>query len=722
MDRNTRTHGIAGLLAAVFLTSGMGVAEAAQKEEALELVFCCRADNDLFRVLADMGRSYPRRETAREAIGQAGEGAGVLVLADGYPKAATPIDVGDYEAARKKKVRLYVEFPSAAPGLEFGATAYLKTGTYGAIVERTVVASEVFAPELEKMRILMIQDCHYLPVALDAKACHLVLVRVEGYDTAVYGLPEETHPILFEHPRGDVLVATTKLSQFVTARYAPTEAWGPVWRAILRWLQPDKVAPELKWTPTVRPMYGRDEALPADAQLLAARRGIEYYDKSRLYIHPDWPKGTGVDGIPADWPVGDGTHGIGECYISKRTFVDGTQAVSRVVRNDCNLEAAMGLACGVPVLGRAAYGETARKLSDLMLFNAATSQGPRADPKSPSYGLVGGSVESPWIYWGDDNARSLLSAIGAAALLKSDRWDEPIARCILANFRTTGVYGFRPQNIKEDDLQRNGWRHYYNLKHVDFCPHMECWIWSTYLWLYDKTGYAPLLERARMGLAMMMAAYPNWRLEANRVETERCRMLLPLAWLVRVDDDPLHRQWLETIARYVIGLQDASGAIPQIPGHVVANNAGYGTGECALTHQAGDPATDALYAINFAFIGMQEAAAATGNADYAASADKMADFFIRTQTRSEAHPELDGTWYRGFDYKKWDYWASDGDAGWGVWTNEIGWTHSWIAATLALRHLGTNLWDVSKTSAAGKHLDECLEIMLPDGASGTASK
>ena len=72
-------------------------------------------------------------------------------------------------------------------------------------------------------------------------------------------------------------------------------------------------------------------------------------------------------------------------------------------------------------------------------------------------------------------------------------------------------------------------------------------------------------------------------------------MLLPLAWLVRVDDTPEHRQWLDTIARYVIDLQDASGAIPQIPGTIVASNDGYGTGECALTHQAGDPATDALY-------------------------------------------------------------------------------------------------------------------------------
>ena len=190
-------------------------------------------------------------------------------------------------------------------------------------------------------------------------------------------------------------------------------------------------------------------------------------------------------------------------------------------------------------------------------------------------------------------------------------------------------------------------------------------------------------------------------------------MLLPLAWLVRADDTPEHRRWLDTIARYVIELQDACGAIPQIPGTIVTSNSGYGTGECAMTHQAGDPATDALYSLNFAFIGMHEAAAATGDERYAKAAAKMADFFIRTQTRSETHPELDGTWYRGFDFKKWDYWASDGDWGWGVWSNEIGWTHSWITTTLALRHRKTSLWDLTQDNRITKHFDKYRSQMLP---------
>ncbi|MBN1342073.1 MAG: hypothetical protein JXQ73_05300 [Phycisphaerae bacterium] len=677
-----------------------------------EFVFCCRADNDLYRVMGENGAVCPRYANAAEAVRQAPSGAGVLILADGYPKKKTEVDAALFEAAAGKKLRLYIEFPAMLPGATIGNPTYLKTGPYGAIVERTVVASDAFGPQLRKMRILMINDSHYLPVTADKP--HLVLARVEGYDTAVYGLPKATHPILFEHPRTGALVATTKLSQFVSARYAPTEAWPWAWKMILEWLQPGKPAPLLKWTPTVRPMYSPRDALPDSAQRLSAQRGTEYYGKSRLYIHPSWPADTGIDPLPADWPVGDGTHGIGECYISKRIFNDGTQAVSRTVRADCNLEAAMGLACGAALLNDPAYKVTAQKLNDLVFFNSILCGGPRADPASPSYGLIGGSTQSPGLYWGDDNARALLSAIASAALLRSDRWSESIVRGVLANFRTTGLYGFRPQNIAEDKLQQVGWRPFYRSPHVDYCPHMEAWLWPVYLWLYEQSKFAPLLDRARNGSRMMMAAYPHWRLEANRVETERCRMLLPLAWLVRVDDTPEHRQWLETIAHYVIDLQDASGAIPQIPGHVVASNEDFGTGECALTHAAGDPATDALYAINFAFVGMHEAAAATGNPAYAESAARMADFFIRTQTRSERHPELDGTWYRSFDYRKWDYWGSDGDAGWGVWTNEIGWTHSWITTVLALRELKTSLWDLGKTVRVSGLFDTHRKTMLPD--------
>jgi hypothetical protein len=142
-------------------------------------------------------------------------------------------------------------------------------------------------------------------------------------------------------------------------------------------------------------------------------------------------------------------------------------------------------------------------------------------------------------------------------------------------------------------------------------------------------------------------------------------------------------------------------------------NEQYGETESPIAYATGDPATDLLYSMNFAAIGMHEAAAATGDPEYARAADRLADFLIRVQTRSETHPELDGTWYRGFDFRRWDYWGSDGDAGWGVWSTETGWTHSWITATLALRQLQTSLWDLSADSGIARHFEKYRQQMLP---------
>jgi hypothetical protein len=669
-----------------------------------------------------------RFDRAEQAVNEAPAGAGVLILADGYPNQTTPLEPSVFEQAAKKKLRLYVEYPSWLPDMSLGEPRYLKTGPYNAILERTVVASDAFGPDLPKMRILMIHDCHYQPV--EAENPHLVLARVGGYDTAMLGWPQETSPILFEHrsPPDEggagggfhLLVATTKLSQFVTARYAPTEAWRAVWRMILGWLQPGWNAPDLQWTPTVRPSFLREEPLPPDALLQAIHRAAQWYERSRLLLHPAWEpwaaeERTGIKPLPEGWIGGDGTLGIEECYISKRIFTDGCQPVNFEVRADCCGEASMGAALGGTVLDDLSLRQIAANLNDFIYFRAAFSQGPRADPDSPSYGLLGGNVRGPHIYYSDDNARALLGTIASAAVLQSDRWDEALLRTILGNFRTTGVLGFRPfMRLEEGELQAHGWRHYGEWPGTDFSPHYHAYIWATFLWLYDKTKWEPLLERARTGLRLMMEAYPDgWKAECGRMEEERIHMLLPLAWLVRVEDTPEHRAWLRRMAEYVLTEQDASGGIPQRVDRPFTANEQYGETESPIAYSSGDPATDLLYSTNFAAIGMHEAAAATGDPEYVKAADRLADFLIRVQTRSETHPELDGTWYRGFDFRRWDYWGSDGDAGWGVWSTETGWTHSWITATLALRQLQTSLWDLSADRRIARHFDRYRQQMLP---------
>src|SRR5579872_2988148 len=83
------------------------------------LVFSCQASNDLYRVLAANGQTFPRFDSPALAVAQAPERAGVLILANSYPTRQTPVDKALFETAARKKLRLYLEFPSQAPGLSF---------------------------------------------------------------------------------------------------------------------------------------------------------------------------------------------------------------------------------------------------------------------------------------------------------------------------------------------------------------------------------------------------------------------------------------------------------------------------------------------------------------------------------------------------------------------------------------------------------------------------
>ncbi len=710
----------------------VAVADAAQVSAAdpggpgQNLVFCCAADNDLYRVLTAAGVACSRHDRPADAVRAAPEGAGVLILADGYPERPTVVPPAALDEAARKKLRLYVEYPAHLPDLAIGPPKVIKN-------ERGVVTSPIFGDCLPPLRIVTINGCRYVPVdAADKDALersHLVLAKVAGVDTAVFGLQDTpAEPVLFDHPRGNLLVATTKLSHFVTGRSMPVEAWRSIWETILRRLQPGQPAVELAWTPTVRPSYGPEEALPADVEQKALRRSADWIMHSRILRHPKWPQEALDRSLPyntvrdmpdADWPLGDGSLGILEGF-SSTIRAGGDQPMRYAIRNDCNTEVAMLLACDAAVNRRPEHAKIAANLLDYIFATSGLAGGPRADPNSPSYGLVGWALDHPGSYWGDDNARALLAVGAVSALLQDARWDEATARCVLANFRTTGVYGFRPSCVEEDPLQKQGWQAYWNRRHIHYSPHYQAWIWACYLWAYEQTRFEPLLTRSETGMRMLMGAYPakwDWCLRSGTIE--RSRLLLPLAWLVRVDDTPEHRRWLRQIAEDLAALQDASGGIREVigdGGQGIASNAAYGTGETSLIQTNGDPVCDMLYSCNFALIGLHEAAAATGEPFYVQAEDKLARFLCRIQIRSghQEHPELDGAWYRAFNSDRWEYWASNADWEWGPWCTETGWGQPWIAVTLALRQQKTALWELVQKVDLRKHFDRLRPQMLPD--------
>lgn len=706
---------------------------------ATNLVFVCARDNDLYVALSATVAPPARFESAAEALRAAPTGAGLLLLADGYPRERTALDAAFLAEAERKRLRLYIEYPRWLPALEVGEPRTLTTAEWGNTLDRTVVASDAFGDALPRLRILAINDCHFVPVQVPA--AHLVLGRVAGYDTALFGLPSgNPWPVLFEQAQGRLLVSTTKLSQFRTARYAPYDGWVTVMRWILKWLEPETEPPALAWTPTVRPRYGPREQLPADVERQTIQRGAEWFLKSRLLVHPswqarydrpanmgpptaDWPWGHRV-GPPPDpaSPVGDGSLGLLEGYRSRIAW-DGSQAVLWWRRHDCNGESAGALAMAGALLNDVRFRQVAGNLGDWLYSRSVMSQGERANPASPGYGLCGwndvtnyyGSLHGYDVYYADDNARGLLGMLRAAAALGTDRWDERALLCLLANFRLTSQLGFPPGRVDHPDLVSRGWQALHNSRTTQFSPHYQGYLQACFLWAYQQTGFAPFRERAESAIRLTMEAYPDrWEWTNGQMTLERARFLLALAWLVRVADTAEHRAWLKRIATDLLADQHASGAIRTRIVRDVPSNEAFGTGETALVQRNGDPNSDLLYEANFALVGLHEAAAATGDAFYRQAEDRLVDYLCRIQARSEAHPEFEGLWYRGFDFERWEYWGADADVGWGLWSVETGWTQGEILSTLVLRQLNTSLWEYLAPNRVGRHFDRARKVMLPE--------
>jgi len=682
------------------------------------LTFVCRADNDLYRAVTAGGTKYARFGEATKAVEAAPAGAGVLILADGYPKETTVVGKDVFTKAAAKRLRLLVEYPGALPGLKVGKP----TSTH---VQRVVINSDFFGSDLKKLRIVSVNGLHYVPLA--AAKSHLVAAQVAGFDRAVYGLPAKTSPILFEMPGRNVMVATTCLSRFVTGRYSPQAAWRDIWSAVLKWLDGAK-APALHWTPTVQATYSRDEPLPADYELQAIRRGIEWYKKAKMIVHPSFEKNVPttqrIASVPADTPTGDGSLGCLEAVISV-IHQDGTQSISSVRRGDCVCESAMAHAFAGKVLKSKAHTDTARNLLDYWMFKSDARKKQRGDPKHGAYGLIAWGVTTPAWYkanYGDDNARVMLSTLAAAALNEDDRWDEAMMMCLLANLRTTGRFGFRGGRIDIGPLSR-GWRRYFHAKPVNYAPHYESYLWACYLWAYEQTGYKMFLDRAETALKMTMAQHTDgWRW-TNGLAQERARIILPLAWLVRVRNTPANRAMLRKAVDGLLALQDKCGAIREELGRPgkgayppPRSNKAYGTNEASLIARNGDPVTDLLYTTNFAFLGLHEAAAATGDKNIISAGDKLAEFLCRIQVKSKTQPAVDGGWFRAFDFDLWEHWGSNADHGWGAWCIESGWTQGWITSVLAMRRMKTSLWDLTHNSKIERHHERLREVMIPDEA------
>lgn len=709
-------------------STGNEASEAPPAAAATSLVLACDQDNDLLLALKRAGASPLRYDSAGDAIKAASSNAAVLILADGYPNERTAVDPKLLEEAKSKNVALLIEYPDALPGVEFAAARSVRW-------ERAIVVADKPALGLPAMHLLAMHDCRFLPVVADHPA--IVLGRVAGFDRAVFGLPKESFPVLFKL-RDGVWVATTKLSNFVTARYAPSDDWLTLWRHLLDELDPQGAPHRLAAEDSVHPAYGAELPLPANAELEALSRCAAWYKNSRLLIskarepeiHRLLQENIEVTPPPsADADEGDGSYGILEGYASQ-ILPDGSQLQRTPIRADCQAETAAVLALHANLSGDASSKQVAENLLRYLYFDSELHQRERGDPSHPAYGLIAwGAISPAWRIgnYGDDNARTLLATMACAAVFESDEWDESMLRALYANLRTTGKLGFRGDRVDVPPLETQGWKAFEQGEPVNLSPSFEAYSWACYLWAYARTGDRAFLDTTKNAIRQTMAAYPEgWRWGDN---LDRSRMILALAWLIRVEDNAEHRAWLKQVSDDLLRNQQPCGAIPEelsgtTSGHFVAptSNETYGTSETPLIQENGDPVSDQLYVTNFTLFGLREAVAATNDPQLKAAEDKLAEYLVRIQVRSEVIPYLDGTWFRAFDFRRWDYWSSSGDMGWGAWCAETGWGPAWNGIALGLRAKQTSLWDLTKSSRISDCQAEVQQKMAENTGGPLAGK
>lgn len=681
-----------------------------------DTIWCCAdEDNDLVTVLKDNGYRIVLSDDVQTTLEKAPEGAAVLLLNRSYPDSVRLLSGQQVSKIGEKGLRVFAEFASTADTLpqlhEIG-------------FER-VVMTDSLAPGLGPMDLLSINRGRYFREDA-AEGTVMAIAKVAGFDTAVYGLDDTPCYPLVYRKRDGLWMSTSQLSEFARLRFMPEAKWKVFWEKVIG----DLTGHETRfssWIYPVHPSYGKDVPLPDTARLASVRKGVEWFYNGHFLVDASWKKdwidkyqGDGVMPIgpclPPDIKDGDGSCGILEGHCSA-IYADGRQAYRYWLRCDVQGEAAMTFAVAGNLLGYENYMSVA---SNLVNYAFDTFRdGPRNDPESPSYGLLSWAITTKDTYYGDDNARAILGMIMAADVLESTEWNRKITEAILANYRTTGADGFRGDLLKDADLQKHGWKYYQDRSFVKPHPHFESWMWACYLWLYRQTGYVPLLELAEKGIAATMKAYPSGWSWTNGLQQEKARMILPLAWLYRVSPTEEHKDWLYFMVDELLKNQVECGAIREELGDSskglfgkVRSNDAYGKEEAPLIFDNGDPVADMLYTSNFAFFGLNEAACATGDPRIVSATERLSDFLTRIQVRSDSVKDVDGAWFRAFNYRDWDYWASDADSGWGAQCTLTGWIQSWIVTTQALMEEGTSYWDETSDSSIGKSDMDVFDKML----------
>lgn len=497
-----------------------------------------------------------------------------------------------------------------------------------------------------------------------ARVWYQYVTRPDGYQRAAVPVPAARNAAIFEESPG-LVQCSFRMANFAKARFAPFAAWKALLERIVTYLGGswrEEAADQLK-----REVYSFAGRQSARQTVERAARWLEHAGMLVL-----------ADGVPR--AVREG--------ISSVILPDGTQARAEQIRLDTMGETALMYELRYQLFHCPEDRVKADGLYDTVRSMQLTAGVHR--------GMVRGSLG----WWGnasyqDDASRGFLLPLAARACLTGDLRDAPALRMALEYLlSTTGTDGLRVNQVDwqahdTDEVlaARLEWRDG-KWKNSGFFPttcaalretpaanpsgHYNGWYMAALLLCGMLLKEARYLDAGRKGLAAIMSQYPHTAREHSQTQ-EICRLILPLALLVKADPSSEHLAWLQRVADDLRQLEFKPGAFIEYDEGYTASCSRSKSGESSIFSHNGDPVIDLLYSMNWLPVSLA-AAWHTTQADVYKELYQRTIAFLSSIQLDSPSPNLHGGWARSVDVAAMEVHGVNNDYAWSTWTIEAGWT------------------------------------------------
>lgn len=589
------------------------------------------------------------------------------------------------ERQLKRGAKFFVEYTA-------GLWSYDAGGTTGTRYARPVmVDAGQLGTDLRTGALLDEQSNDRILPRVIGRSC-VPILQYSDYPKGFYYIPEpeklepdESRFAMWLETPG-LLVCSFRMANFASAKFAPQRFWAEMILSVIRWLGGECTVEKVKGymdaayhlNGMVRePMEVAREAVQwfRDADMLVMRGGKPYGVKESLSAH-----------VKAD-----GTHVVGEC-----------------VRNDCTGQTALMYY----LKGLVDDDEQAMDIADSLRrfpLDAQRKSGPYA-------GFVSGSNLAYFVSYQDDIARGFLLPELYRAMLSGDHSYLPNVKLtldyLLSTTGTDGLRMCRVDYIRPDGEelsymgleQEEGGKWHWNewvktmpdgrkvtakeLRDMPSgCPSVHYnGTYMASLLLYGKlTGEKSYIAAGEKGMATLMSGYPITAREHSQTQ-EICRLILPLAILHWVTEDPEKKNWLYQVTEDLMALRHPNGGFREWDEGYIACCAGTEVGEASVLAENGDPVADMMYSLEWLSMGTAMARMITRNPKFDILWKEIAGFYSRTQIVS-GNKLLNGAWPRSVDLDHYEVYGVPNDWGWAPWTIESGWTVTEIASGLMLNEI-----------------------------------